>query len=254
MSVPPPISILGWKTKLNEKRKITRFRFLVKFNELYLYLDARHTAPDSRLSQILYDIEITELPNMCSPADIDLYINSMKGRHSIILHDIHRTTEDNIMMYRVYNDIQNAILNRISGFEGQTSMELYRRYTKEYIDPIPHINTGLYGEDIDRTDTDTILDASMCSGDTRADILAKASYDVNRLLGLLKFIDTAKDEDENALCNLISDNELLMYQDTVQFRKALKCYPERHDELFAIRRNMWENSQYYRTISEGFGG
>jgi hypothetical protein len=256
MAAPPPLSIIIWKTKHNRKNEITQSRFFVKFGDQYLDLDARHY-DSSDVSRILFDIEIHYILNIYTQTDIDTHTHSIKGRHNIMLHDMHRTTQDNIMMYRVYNDIQNAILNRINGFEGNTSDELYKRHSTYLINAIPHTISGRYGPSSDTsTDTDTILDGSMCSGDTRADIFAEANNDVNDFLGLTQYLNSAGDVDVDEINDIIGNHEQFMYEDTVEFRKALKHHPERRDELITIRRDMWQNSRYYTEISEalGFGG
>lgn len=249
--------IITWKTRHNAHNEITHSRLLVTFQSKYYYIEGKHI-DHSGFDHIFNNIIVTQINPEYTPQDIEKYSNAIPGRHNIMLNDPLRTTNQNIELYRVKLSVQEAILSYISGYESKInnieSNASYIRSAETYIDTIYHDTISIYGEGLSNIDTNSSINCSMCSNDTRADILGDCEYDINNVLGISDIIYT--DDNYDTIQDIIIQYKTEIYSDTVAFKKALKLYPERERELYNIRVNKWQNSDYYNDIANKleFGG
>lgn len=253
MSSDLKMRILGWKDRHNANGEITTSRLLVAYDNHYFKVVGRQSDD----SHALININVTLLKELQNDDDAKKYIETqLKGRHNCLLVDHHRSTAQNIYLYRIQLDVESAILWAHSlddpKMEIKIESELYNpvQLSAEYGQSMPHDKITEYG-DHDDIDTNSSLNFSNCSGDTRADTSADCEREIVELLGLASPYEQIKDENYqifDKMCDCFYENAKQIYSDCVAFRKALRKCPDQREELTQKRLKYWLHGSFHKQL------
>lgn len=238
-------SILTWKIRRNARREQTKSRLFIKYGIKYYYVEGQNTFDTD--DGILYNIIIQHIIHIITNDDISQYISKIPGRNNIPIDGAQRTTTMNITLHKILSSAKDAILAYEAGELGPYN--IYDTY--QSLGPIPHESYDIYGN-IDDVDTASELNASLCSGDTRFELLNTVYTTINTSLQLQDHIKQYNAHDDS-LYNILQEHEHELYSDYVCFCKAKDTYPNQIPELTTIHINKWLSSKYYTSMSLALG-
>ena len=247
------IKILIWKDRFNARQTITVSRFIISYNESsYYQLIARHSSGD----HLLINIKVTNLHNITSTEQAIKYGKThLKGHESKIMEDVQRSTKENIRLRRIQLDIENAILTFISQYGSGPTISQHC-YNKEELTsirlPMEHDSIDRYG-DTQSQDTDSNLNFSDCSGDTRAEGMATCELEILELLDIeTAFDDLNKDHSDfcDQISDCLSDYNHEIYSDCVAFHKAVSSTRINMIDHQAVQSNSLKEMKESPSISQ----
>ena len=255
MSLTNLIEILVWKDRLNAHKEATVSRFIVSYGDDNFYkVIAKHSCGD----HVLINLDVCRLNQIKSKSEAIEYGNtSLKGHVNEILSDVKRSTSDNIRLRRMTLDIENVILAFIEDY-GTGETDYKHCYDRQDIDGIAlnkdHDDVDRYG-DTGSVDTDSELNFSDCSGDTRAEGEAECEHEILELVGLINVLDEVEKKADaintrgpyvcDQVYECLSNHDREIYSDVVAFRKV-KSDPA----LIEKRKQYWLNSKLFAKLSE----
>lgn len=228
--------ILACKARYNNKKEITRRRFMFEYNDRYYFVEARVEAKWRPESDDLFNIEHRKLDFIdCSlPAQEKRkqalnYGKNMKGRHLEYPSDTF-----SIELRGLYDRYIPVLRKAVK------SIALVFNYQHDELKSRPHslnINQKeFYHNDlafpIDIDDIDTISDdnLSFCSGDTQANVNADIEYELDEELERndVKWpIEEPEDPGDrpDVLADFLGEHNLydIMYSEHIYYNKVLEA-------------------------------
>ena len=215
--------LLGWKNRRNAKKEITTARLVcsIQIDRSVRFFQVIGEV-SLRKDTILNNIQVEHLIGIVSEQQALHYIKfSLKGRDTGLIDDVYRSTANNILLRRVILETEDIVLNYIQHHEfGNVVYRETEKLDSDY--PISHDRIDRYSfytgfDDLASIDTDSSLNGSNLSGDSRGEITANCEGELLALLGV-----EIPDEKSDEINDLMAEYYTEVYSDCVAFEKAVK--------------------------------
>ncbi len=250
------IKIIGIKSRHNAKHDPTWSRYVVCYHDIYYQIEGKSTSTDGLTLDVddttqLVNINITELIKITTHEQAnDYFLQNIQGQINPLIDDVMRSTHENLQKRLIEIQLESALCLFLSGQTQMINQYIPRTvecgFEKKLL--LDAERYDLTADDCQTIDTNSELNWSMCSGDTREDSLDEATQQLFQLLGFYDPPHQITNKYSDRLWDILGNYSDDIMSDMIAYNKAIIKSPNQIDNLTQKCRNYWVDHNLYKDI------